>query len=54
MFTAHARRTRQVTASFHACQNCGASTLDQQDGPSEWLGVCDVCEVLNKHGWVFS
>ncbi len=54
MFTAHSRRTRRATSNFHTCQNCGASILDQPDGPREWLGVCDVCEVLDKHGWVSS
>lgn len=54
MFTAHARKTRQAASHFRTCENCGASTLDQPDGPGEWLGICDVCEVLDKHGWISS
>jgi len=52
MFTAHSRRASQVTPNFLACQNCGASVLDQSSDRQEWLGICDVCEVLDKHGWV--
>jgi tRNA(Ile)-lysidine synthase TilS/MesJ len=52
MFTAHARRAARTDFSFLACQNCGASVLDQSSDRQEWVGVCDVCEVLDKHGWV--
>jgi tRNA(Ile)-lysidine synthase TilS/MesJ len=52
MFTAHARRVSQATPNFLVCQNCGASTLDQPDSPQEWSGLCDVCKVLDMHGWL--
>jgi tRNA(Ile)-lysidine synthase TilS/MesJ len=52
MFTAHAKRVAQETPRFLDCQNCGASVRDQPDSQQEWRGTCDVCEVLDKHGWV--
>ncbi|NLU77767.1 hypothetical protein HCA58_05020 [Micromonospora sp. HNM0581] len=52
MFTAHARRVAQQPPRFLKCENCGASVRDQPDSQDLWRGTCDVCEVLDKHGWV--
>lgn len=52
MFTAHARRVGQQTTRFLTCENCGSSVRDQVDSKDLWRGTCDVCEVLDKHGWI--
>jgi tRNA(Ile)-lysidine synthase TilS/MesJ len=51
MFTAHDRRVAAHQV-FRTCENCGASTLEQPSGDRAWPGICDVCTVLDKHGWI--
>jgi hypothetical protein len=41
----------QPAASFEVCQNCNGSTRVQEDAPA-WQGLCDVCVVLDKYGWI--
>lgn len=50
LLTAHAA---QATAepSFRSCQNCQASTREIVGAPA-WSGLCDVCSLLDKHGWL--
>lgn len=36
---------------FHQCENCSASVRDLRGAP-EWIGICDVCSLLEKHGWI--
>lgn len=52
MFTAHSRTAPDLSARFKVCENCGASVLDQPTATSPWLGTCDVCALLDKHGWI--
>lgn len=52
MFTAHSRKASNMTPTFLTCQNCAASVLDQPGDEPAWSGICDVCVVLDKHGWV--
>jgi tRNA(Ile)-lysidine synthase TilS/MesJ len=52
MFTAHNMNSGQASRQFEACHNCGGSTAQQQTVSSVWSGLCDVCEVLDKHGWI--
>jgi len=50
MFTA--KRPGSVpTSQFRNCENCGGATRDVAPGAA-WSGVCDVCELLTRHGWV--
>jgi tRNA(Ile)-lysidine synthase TilS/MesJ len=52
MFTAHSQTAPDLGTRFKTCGNCGASVLDQQTTTSPWLGTCDVCVLLDKHGWI--
>lgn len=52
LFTAHSRATSDLSARFKTCDNCGGSVLDQPDVRSPWSGTCDVCTLLDKHGWI--
>jgi hypothetical protein len=36
---------------FETCQNCGGSARTQVNAPT-WSGLCDVCQVLDKYGWI--
>lgn len=51
MFTTHNRRV-PGNQPFQGCENCGASVLEQPSGDHPWPGICDVCVVLDKHGWI--
>ncbi|MPZ67626.1 MAG: hypothetical protein GEU83_19740 [Pseudonocardiaceae bacterium] len=50
MFSAHTA-VSQSEATFHTCENCGAAAR-QTDIAPEWTGLCDVCRLLDRHGWV--
>jgi tRNA(Ile)-lysidine synthase TilS/MesJ len=52
MFTAHRRRAVGEQARFADCQNCGAGIRLQSGGHLVTPEICDVCQVLDKHGWV--
>ncbi|QUQ68816.1 asparagine synthase-related protein [Kutzneria sp. CA-103260] len=52
MFTAHAHNAPKRTERYRACENCGGSVVQQPILTDEWSGVCDVCALLDKHGWV--
>ncbi|MDQ1248821.1 MAG: Asparagine synthetase protein [Actinomycetota bacterium] len=50
MFASHTRRT-DAHPVFRICENCGGATREIIGAPV-WTGLCDVCIVLDKHGWV--
>lgn len=50
MFSAHDAATPPHPA-FHICENCGAAARQTGLSP-DWTGLCDVCRVLERHGWV--
>lgn len=50
MFTAHNQRAVPDPV-FRTCENCGGATREITGAPS-WTGLCDVCAILDKHGWV--
>ncbi|MDH6624408.1 tRNA(Ile)-lysidine synthase TilS/MesJ [Streptomyces sp. LBL] len=52
MFTAHAQHAAAHPAVFKECENCGASVSLQTMADAPWAGVCDVCALLDKHGWI--
>jgi tRNA(Ile)-lysidine synthase TilS/MesJ len=52
MFSAHALRAGQGTTTFEECENCRASVTQQTAVEAVWAGVCDVCALLDKHGWI--
>lgn len=47
--TAHAARA--PAPLFQTCENCGASVRMAADA-SSWSGLCDVCLLLDRHGWI--
>jgi hypothetical protein len=50
LFSAHSAVARPVP-TFHTCENCGGSAR-QTDLAPDWTGLCDVCHLLDRHGWV--
>jgi tRNA(Ile)-lysidine synthase TilS/MesJ len=52
MFTAHARSAADRSERYRVCENCGGSVVQQPVLTDAWPGVCDVCEILDKHGWI--
>ncbi|MEU6034127.1 asparagine synthase-related protein [Actinomadura sp. NPDC047616] len=52
MFTAHARNAVDMAARYRECENCGGSVVQQPAVEVEWSGLCDVCQLLDKHGWI--
>ncbi|MEU9428336.1 asparagine synthase-related protein [Streptomyces sp. NPDC048342] len=54
MFTAHALQASKHTMAFAACENCGGSMAQQSVTDAAWSGVCDVCALLDRHGWIHS
>jgi tRNA(Ile)-lysidine synthase TilS/MesJ len=52
MFTAHAAQAADLGGRQIACENCGGTVLAQPGRDSGWSGVCDVCAVLDKYGWI--
>jgi len=50
MFTAHDQRA-DPRPVFRTCENCGGATREITGAPL-WSGLCDVCTVLDKHGWI--
>jgi tRNA(Ile)-lysidine synthase TilS/MesJ len=52
MLTAHARNAPDRKARYRTCENCGGSVVQQPLLTDEWSGLCDVCSVLDKHGWI--
>ncbi|MDF5756218.1 asparagine synthase-related protein [Spongiactinospora sp. TRM90649] len=51
MFTAHARTAPDRAGRFLTCENCGG-TVVAQPSAGDWPGVCDVCALLDRHGWI--
>jgi len=49
MLTAETQDTDQ--AVFETCGNCRGEMRRLRDA-DEWAGVCDVCQVLDRNGWV--
>jgi tRNA(Ile)-lysidine synthase TilS/MesJ len=52
MFTAHQQRAG-ARPVFRECENCGGATRELVNEPA-WSGLCDVCTILVKRGWVRS
>lgn len=50
VFSAPAAVTRPEP-TFHTCENC-CGAARQTDLTPDWTGMCDVCQLLDKHGWV--
>lgn len=50
LFSAHAASTRSDT-TFRTCENCGGSARQSALAP-DWAGLCDVCRLLERYGWV--
>ena len=45
-------RARNVSPSaFTTCENCGGS-MRVISAAAEWTGLCDVCALLDRHGWI--
>lgn len=49
-FTAHNVQTSE-TVKFETCGNCGGAAREQPNSPL-WSDLCDVCALLDKHGWL--
>ncbi|NIJ10491.1 hypothetical protein FHU38_000835 [Saccharomonospora amisosensis] len=49
-FTAHNAQASE-TVTFETCENCGAAAREQPNSPA-WSGLCDVCTLFDKHGWL--
>ncbi|MEW2353731.1 asparagine synthase-related protein [Spirillospora sp. NPDC029432] len=52
MFTAHARTAPDTAPRHEQCGNCGGSVALQTAGSDTWSGWCDVCRLLDRHGWI--
>lgn len=52
MFTAQAQALPSG-AAFDICENCGGAARRVSTAPA-WTGLCDVCLVLDKYGWIRS
>lgn len=50
IFTAHRDRPSDA-AKFELCENCGGATRELPQAPA-WSGLCDVCTLFDKHGWL--
>jgi Asparagine synthase len=50
MFTANACN-RDPAPVFKSCENCGGSARQVSSAPA-WSGMCDVCLLLDKYGWI--
>jgi len=53
MFTGHSRRCRGQQPLFETCGNCGASVRTQPLAGAQ-RGLCDVCALLDRYGWLSS
>lgn len=40
-----------LPAKFNMCENCGGATRILA-AAAEWSGLCDVCALLHRHGWI--
>ncbi len=49
-FTAHNAQASE-TVKFDTCENCGGAAREQPNSPV-WSGLCDVCTLFDKHGWL--
>jgi hypothetical protein len=52
LFAALNSRPR-TPAVFETCQNCRGSARVQFNAPT-WSGLCDVCVLLDKYGWIIA
>lgn len=50
MFSAHAAVARPEPV-FDICENCGGAARQIDLAPG-WAGLCDVCRLLDRHGWI--
>jgi hypothetical protein len=50
VFGAHAADTSRHPV-FRTCENCHGVARELGSGP-EWSGVCDVCRLFERHGWL--
>lgn len=50
VFSAHAAAPRSEP-TFRTCENCGGAAR-QLDLDPHWSGLCDVCRLLDRHGWI--
>jgi hypothetical protein len=46
-----AQSGRAIAPVFRNCENCGGATR-QIDAAADWIGLCDVCDLLDRHGWI--